>query len=608
MRFVPSAIAGSAVLRSWSLLQRRERRQFWALSALTIVTAILEMVALTSIVPVISLVLDASRMTSGRGISTLWRFFGEPAYNTFLIELAVASVVAIVGSSLLTLYSGHVVQKFGADWQSRLAGELMGRCLNAPYTWFLDKHTALLARLFSNDILFWWRDVINRLIQTFGSVFTLVLAVALVLTIAPIPGLVMLAATTVIAVVVFLPFQPALNRLARSNRETADAMMRTASDGMSGVKDIKVSRRQDYFAGLFTNAFDVSVHSRARVQLLNNIGPLVLVLGGQVALVAAGVSMSVAGVSAAEISVLMALLLLVASRVIPAVNRIASAVNRFTDVAPFIDDLCKAHAELTRIGHRSAAARPEPAVPLAWARVQVRGLTYAYPGSAEPVLRGASFTVERGKSYGIVGGSGAGKTTLVDVMLGLLEPSAADIRIDDVRIDNFSVEGWQRQISYVPQSPFLLSDTLSANIAFGVPPAEVDEKRLWRAVERANIAALCRELPEGMNTLIGERGVRLSGGQRQRVAIARALYAEPAILVLDEATNALDAISEQAVQQAIQSLHGDITIIVIAHRMTAVRDCDVLFLLEDGKVGAQGTYDSLLSNSAQFRRLAETGA
>lgn len=596
------------VTGGWGLLEAGERRQFLALALLTIVAAGFEMFALASVVPVISVVLDPSRMSEGRGIAQLWTWLGRPGFGAFLAIMAAGSILLILASSALNLLSTHVVQKRGAAWQSRVAARLMRRCLDAPYVWFLDKHSLLLARLFSNDIMFWWRDVMHRLLLTIGGLFTLALAVGLVLAVAPLTGLLVIAGTALAACAVFLPVQPLLKRRARENRETADSMMRTASDGISGVKDIKVSGRQAHFAALFADAFRISVESRAQVTTLNQVGPTLLVLGGQVALVAAGVSMSIAGVGAAEISVLMALMLLVASRVIPAMNRIAAALNRFTDVAPFIDDLVAIDRELAAM----AAACPqaaEGAAPIAaWARLEVEALRFRYPASSEDVLSGASFAIERGKSYGIVGGSGAGKTTLVDLLLGLLAPTGGRIAIDSRPVDSLALPAWQRQIAYVPQSPFLLDDTLRANIAFGLETTPGDDAAVWRAAERAQIAEFVRTLPQGLDTRIGERGMRLSGGQRQRIAIARALFREPSILVLDEATNALDAVSEQAVQQAIESLHGSVTTIVIAHRMSAVRNCDAILMLESGRVGATGTFEALMTRSESFRQLASAAS
>jgi ABC-type multidrug transport system fused ATPase/permease subunit len=596
------------VAGGWGLLEPGERRQFHALALLTVVAAGLEMFALASVVPVISVVLDPTRMSEGRGIATLWVWLGKPGFGAFLAIMAAGSIALILASSALNLLSTHVVQRRGAIWQSRVAARLMHRCLDAPYVWFLDKHSLLLARLFSNDIMFWWRDVMHRLLLTIGGLFTLALAISLVLAVAPLTGLLVIAATIVAAGAVFMPVQPLLKRRARENRETADSMMRTASDGISGVKDIKVSGRQSHFAALFAEAFRVSVESRAQVTTLNHVGPTLLVLGGQVALVAAGVSMSIAGVGAAEISVLMALMLLVASRVIPAMNRIAAALNRFTDVAPFIDDLVAIDRELAAMSRMSTGHAGADVMIGAWSRLDVDGLRFRYPAASEVVLIGASFEVERGKSYGIVGGSGAGKTTLVDLLLGLLVPTGGRISFDGQAVESLAVPAWQRQIAYVPQSPFLLDDTLRANIAFGLDVAPGDDAAVWQAAERAQIAEFVRSLPQGLDTRIGERGMRLSGGQRQRIAIARALFREPSILVLDEATNALDAVSEQAVQQAIESLHGSVTTIVIAHRMSAVRNCDAILVLESGRVVATGTFEALMDRSESFRQLASAAS
>jgi ABC-type multidrug transport system fused ATPase/permease subunit len=244
--------------------------------------------------------------------------------------------------------------------------------------------------------------------------------------------------------------------------------------------------------------------------------------------------------------------------------------------------------------------------PLPFAReIRIEDVTYTYPRGSAPVLNNISLTIPRGSSIAIVGPSGGGKSTLVDILLGLLPPDAGRVRVDGVDTAT-SVRAWQRNLGYVPQSPYLLDDTLAKNIAFGVPDAEIDKQAVIEAVRMAQLNDLVASLPNGLDTEIGERGVRLSGGQRQRIVIARALYRQPTVLVFDEATSELDNLTELEIAAEIDALSGEKTIVVIAHRMTSVRNCDVIVFLVEGRVADMGTYDELLERNPEFSKLTLT--
>jgi ABC-type multidrug transport system fused ATPase/permease subunit len=254
---------------------------------------------------------------------------------------------------------------------------------------------------------------------------------------------------------------------------------------------------------------------------------------------------------------------------------------------------------------------PEPdAPPMKLEReLALDGVSFAYDSTDRPTLQGVDLTIPARATVGIVGGTGAGKTTLVDLVLGLLSPASGAIRVDGTTLTPDNLRSWRGSIAYVPQTIFLTDDTIAANIAFGVPKAEID----MAAVEHAaQVAALhdfiLSDLPAGYETRVGERGVRLSGGQRQRIGIARAMYRDPTLLIMDEATSALDNVTEREVMEAVQRIRGDKTIILIAHRLSTVRSCDTIFLMERGRLLAQGSYDTLLATSAVFRRMVSGGS
>ena len=231
-------------------------------------------------------------------------------------------------------------------------------------------------------------------------------------------------------------------------------------------------------------------------------------------------------------------------------------------------------------------------------------VTYSYPNAAETALKDISLSIQRGQSVGFVGATGSGKTTMINVLLGLLRPKEGLITVDGQNVHN-NLRGWQNNIGYIPQSIYLLDDTIRHNVAFGVPEEDIDDEQVWTAIRAAQLDEHVKSLPDGIETFVGERGVRLSGGQRQRVGLARALYHNPDVLIMDEATSALDNETENHVMQALEALKGDRTIIMIAHRLSTVRDCDQLFFLKEGRIEARGTYDELCAIHGDFRRMAE---
>jgi ATP-binding cassette subfamily C protein len=272
---------------------------------------------------------------------------------------------------------------------------------------------------------------------------------------------------------------------------------------------------------------------------------------------------------------------------IPAFNRIVNALNTMRWGRASLEAV---YADLIEGGEREATGETVP--PLA-DRIRLEGVAFAYEGSHEPVLEDVSLDIRRGEAVGLVGPTGAGKTTLVDVILGLLSPTQGRVLIDGVDLKGREV-GWRKQVGYIPQDIFLADVSVRENVAFGVPLAEIDDEAVWQALEKAQLAEFVRGLPEGLATAVGERGVRVSGGQRQRIGIARALYDDPKVVVMDEATSALDNETEQVVMAAFERLKGGRTLILIAHRLTTVENCDRVVLLKGGGVFAEGPPEEIL--------------
>jgi ABC-type multidrug transport system fused ATPase/permease subunit len=314
--------------------------------------------------------------------------------------------------------------------------------------------------------------------------------------------------------------------------------------------------------------------------------------------------------SSSQMIPLLALYAFAGYRLLPALQQIFSGITTVRFSAAALEVL---HRDLTEergdADPELVLKRSEGRQPLPFCRaIELRNVSFCYSGVQEPAIKGINLTIDRNTSIGLVGATGSGKTTTVDLILGLLPLASGKMLADGVEINGDTLANWQRNLGYVPQQIYLCDDTITRNIAFGVPDHEIDMAAVTRAARIANLHGFIeKELPEGYETIIGERGVRLSGGQRQRIGIARALYRDPAVLIMDEATSALDGITEESVMDALRALSGEKTIIMIAHRLTTVKDCDIIYHMEHGHIVNQGSYDELLGSSAWFQAAARTG-
>jgi ABC-type multidrug transport system fused ATPase/permease subunit len=330
-----------------------------------------------------------------------------------------------------------------------------------------------------------------------------------------------------------------------------------------------------------------------------------MMLLGQLAILGLAAFFFLSGHSQGQIAGQMALVIMVITRVLPSANRFFGLYSSMWNVLPWVQEVVELDRDLKTVNPRMCSGGSTIAT--GWDSVRCEGVVFKYAGQTVSALDSVSFEFNRGGLYGVVGESGAGKSTLIDLLVGLHEPTEGRILVDDQDLSECDTKSWHRQIGYVPQFPYLADGSVAENVALGMPSAEVEEADVWDALELANLAEFIRGLPEGLNTPVGDRGVRLSGGQRQRLAIARALFQKPQLLVLDEATSSLDQIAESEIRTALEKLHGRITVIMIAHRMTTVQDCDEILYLSKGKMEAQGRYQKLLETHEGFRRLARAG-
>lgn len=581
-----SVIEATAFLRMttartiWSLLEPAQRRSAIMLFVLMVYAMLLEMAGIGMVVPALAFIVDDAAITEAPVVKSWITWLGSPSQPQLIVAgLAVLFAVYVVKAGFL-LFVAFCQSHFVANVQSEMTRRLFAKYVMQPWAFHLNHNSADLIRNIES-------------VQGFAVSCTALISLATeFLVLAGVVGLLLWyepVGAAVVAVVLggatYLYDVITRHRLAswgqRRHRHHA-AYMKHMQEGLGGAKDIKIVGGERQLIQRFAADSRGMARMSGRQSWFQQIPRMWCELLAAAALCLLTGVMIWQGKPLQSFVPSLGLFATAAFRMLPSVNRLAVALHQIRWASEITESL---KAELALPDYSPAEERGRT-LPFA-AALRLENVCYRYPGSDRDTLSGVSLTIPHGAAVGLVGGSGAGKSTLVDIMLGLLSPTEGRVLVDGVNIKDH-VRAWQNLVGYVPQSIYLCDDTLRRNVAFGLADDAIDENALRRAMQAAQLEELVASLPEGLDTIVGERGVRLSGGQRQRVGIARALYHDPAVLVLDEATSALDDATERDVMTAVNSLHGAKTLIIVAHRMTTVRECDVLFRIENGRLVRTG--------------------
>jgi ABC-type multidrug transport system fused ATPase/permease subunit len=586
------------------LLDQREQRRALLLLVLIIVSGFVESARVASIVPFVAVITNASVVEKNPYLAAAYQWLGLESPNAFLFILGLVFLAIVVGAQAFKALTTWATIRFITMRNYRLSHDLFKTFINHSYEWFLKRHSADLGKSMLSEV----DQVVRSALVPFMSLITGCVTAAFMVTL-------LLIADPLLAVIVSIALgggyaliygvsRRYLTRIGEERVEANRQRFLISAEAFGGIKDVKILGLENAFISRFEVPSRRFVTHQAVSDLVGQMpyyGLQVLVFA--IMLVIVWYQLAI-GDNVDQALPVIALYALAGSRLMPALQNVYQAVSKLRYAKPALDAL---HRNLTepqeRIGNTPSQ---NSAKPLGLEdRLEIRKVNYQYPGSATQALHEISLIIPARRAIGLVGQTGAGKTTLVDVILGLLKPEAGQLLVDSIPITDANRRNWQKTIGYVPQHIFLADDTVAANIAFGVAPGDIDKGEVERAARIANLHDfVVGELDQGYDTVIGERGIRLSGGQRQRVGIARALYRDPDLLIMDEGTSALDNITERAVIEAVNNLARAKTVILVAHRLTTVRTCDRIFLLEHGCLLASGTYDGLVASNEHFRGLA----
>lgn len=581
------------------LLDRRERAQAYTLLAMIVLMSIIEILGIASILPFMAVLADPGVVQSNTWLRAGYEALGFTSTNHYLFALGLLVLLVLLASNAVKAITRWATLYYSHMWGNSVSCRLFDTYLSQPYPFFLQRNSADIAKNILAEVQTLTNNVIIASLDMLARVLVSVVVLGLLLVIDPLLASVTFVVLGGAYVVVYMLLRRILLVESERRKFAQGERYKIVNEAFHGVKNLKLSGYEKLYGKYFAAPSRIFARSMARNSLVGEMPRYaleVIAFGGILLITLYLLLRSDRGIS--EALPMIALYAFAGYRLMPGLQGIYGALTKIRFHMPVLDVI---RGELA-LGH-AAEDSNVAAVPFTRA-IRFDQVGFCYQGGDRNVLRDVNFSIPAQAMIGIIGRTGSGKTTMIDLMLGLLQPSTGHILVDDVAVDDENRRAWQKNLSYVSQHIYLCDDTIASNIAFGVPPDQIDMNRVKRAATMACLDAFIEtELEQGYKTVVGENGIRLSGGQRQRIGLARALYLDRPVLVLDEATSALDPATETAVMQAIHGLGRQKTIIMISHRLELLARCDSIYIVRDGTV-TQGRIDPALDRESESFRQA----
>ncbi len=564
------------------IISKQEKRALLCIAFMIIIASILELLGVTLFMPFIDIMLDTSKIHSSSILSFVYKLGGFTSERVFLTMIAFAIIVVYIFKNAFLLIENDIIYRYAYKMQKRLSVRLLKTYIYEPYTFHLNTNIAVLQRSLQEDTDLFIKGIIHMLQLAAELVISLVMVVYLFKVSQSIT--VILGIILALLIVVFRKIAHGSSITnGKKGQKYKGILYQTMNQALSGIKEVKVLGREKFFINQYEGVFG-GYTDVLRKQRLTGIAPKYLVEAACMTGMLAGVIVKI-NFGQKDLTAFvgqLAVFAVAALRLLPSVGRINEHYTNVMYSAASFDLIYKDLKSIEDYEDR----REKKDIDKEWKLkdcIKIKHISYHYPDSNDNVINDVSMNIQKGSTIAFIGGSGAGKTTMADIILGLLKPQVGHIYADDLNIEE-NMSTWQHNMGYIPQVIYLSDDSIRNNIAFGIKPEDIDEDALNKAIDDAQLREFIDMLPLGLDTMVGDRGVRLSGGQRQRIGIARALYHNPEVLILDEATSALDNETETAVMNSIESLKGYKTMIIIAHRLTTIRNADKIYQIENGTV------------------------
>lgn len=571
------------------LLDKKQKHKMVLLVFLMLIGAVLETLGVSMILPVMSVVMEENAVQKHAYLQLICDLF-HIAYDdtrTLMILVMVGLIVIFAVKNVFLFFQQKVQLKFVYTNQFATSRRMMINFMERPYEYYLNADTSVIQRSITSDVNNMYGLILSLLqLVSEGIVFVCLIAVSLV-------SDVMMSITVALLLVVVLAIikwvlKPIMRKAGEENQDYYSGLYKWIDQSVMGIKEIKIANKENYFINEYAKCGEGYVNAVQRYNLYNATPRLLIETVALAGMIFYMMIQLLSGVQVTAILPQLTLLALVAMRLIPCANRINNHLTSISYFEPFfmgVSDNLQEEIRDESIDYNAASYQKKVEVQKLEIRhnIQLKDIVYKYPNTETLIFDRANMEIPIGKSVGIVGTSGAGKTTIVDILLGLLQIQSGEILADGVEVREH-YQSFLKDIGYIPQTIFMIDSTIRKNVAFGVADEDIDDAKVWRALQEAQLDEFVRGLPDGLDTSIGERGIRISGGQRQRIGIARALFEDPEVLVLDEATSALDNETEAAIMESINMLHGKKTLIIIAHRLQTIEKCDMVYRVEKGQV------------------------
>lgn len=571
------------------LLDKKQKHKMVLLVFLMLIGAVLETLGVSMILPVMSVVMEENAVQKHAYLRVICDLF-HIAYDdtrTLMILVMVGLIVIFAVKNVFLFFQQKVQLKFVYTNQFATSRRMMINFMERPYEYYLNADTSVIQRSITSDVNNMYGLILSLLqLVSEGIVFVCLIAVSLV-------SDVMMSITVALLLVVVLAIikwvlKPIMRKAGEENQDYYSGLYKWIDQSVMGIKEIKIANKENYFINEYAKCGEGYVNAVQRYNLYNATPRLLIETVALAGMIFYMMIQLLSGVQVTAILPQLTLLALVAMRLIPCANRINNHLTSISYFEPFfmgVSDNLQEEIRDESIDYNAASYQKKVEVQKLEIRhnIQLKDIVYKYPNTETLIFDRANMEIPIGKSVGIVGTSGAGKTTIVDILLGLLQIQSGEILADGVEVREH-YQSFLKDIGYIPQTIFMIDSTIRKNVAFGVADEDIDDAKVWRALQEAQLDEFVRGLPDGLDTSIGERGIRISGGQRQRIGIARALFEDPEVLVLDEATSALDNETEAAIMESINMLHGKKTLIIIAHRLQTIEKCDMVYRVEKGQV------------------------
>lgn len=566
------------------ILDRKQKIGLIFVGIVIFIGGLLETLGVSAIFPVVTAIIDPENLIKHESVQVIMDFLGITTSRQLIVVLLSSLIAIYIFKNIFILFSVKQQTKYIANNRNRMISRVLREFLNRPYEFYLDADIPTVFRITDSDIptVFQLLMVLIQFVSEF--VVAALLCIVLVMTEWKMT-VSMIVIFGVVTLFVSRILKPRLNRLGRENQDIQSRIAKWRIQAIYGIKDVKVLHREEFFASNYENTGITGAKLSQKYSVLNNVPRLLIETVFMTFLLGYILIYILRGNEVTRLIPQLSVFGVAAIRLLPCANRINTYITEIAYAEPCLNYLYEnLHINVEMMKDNPITKNLGNAVKLSLKdKIELRNITYAYPNTDKNIFENANMVIPYSKSVGIMGSSGAGKSTIVDILLGLLSIHHGTISCDGVNIFEH-YESWLSQIGYIPQSIYLIDESIRQNIAFGIAEDKIDDTRIWEVLEEAQLKEYVESLPEGLDTTIGDRGIRISGGQRQRIGIARALYHNPEILVFDEATSALDNETEKAVMEAINNFHGRKTMVIIAHRLNTIANCDYIYKVVDQKI------------------------